>query len=59
MDKPDEVDWQKVGWMSAIGGLGPILLGLWAKRQYRLQYEEANRPRWTDAARWERKGRDY
>lgn len=59
MPEKEQVDWKKVGVMSAIGGVGPWLLGLWAKRKFEADYKEATRVRWTDAARWEKKGRDY
>lgn len=55
----DQVNWTKVAWMSAIGGLGPWLLGLAVKQKFEADYREATRVRWTDAARWEKPGRDY
>ena len=49
----DQVDWAKVGVMSAVGAALPWLLGLAAKRKLDADYREATRFRWTDKNRWE------
>lgn len=54
MIEKNEVDWAKVAWISAVGAVGPWLLGLAARRKFTRDYNEATRPRWTDANRWER-----
>ena len=59
MDKPDEVDWVKVAWMSAIAGGIPWALGLFARAAYKKAWDEQHRPRWKNEALFEKKGRDY
>lgn len=57
---PSQIDWPKV--CKLVVGVNAAL-GLFVFAAYRAdqkqQAEAARPPRWTDAARWEKKGRDY